>query len=66
MQLGGLNLADAVRMATTNAARAGKVPERTRGLVAGERADFVLFDFDPERKTIQMRTTFVSGRRVWG
>ncbi|MBI2680268.1 MAG: amidohydrolase family protein [Candidatus Solibacter usitatus] len=65
MQLGGLSLADAVQMATTNAARAGKVPGRALGLAPGERADFVLFDFDPEQKTIQMRATFVSGRKVW-
>jgi N-acetylglucosamine-6-phosphate deacetylase len=66
MQLGGLSLADAVRLATTNAARAGKVPGRTLGLALGERADLVLFEFDPEEKTIQMRATYVSGRRVWG
>ena len=66
MQLGGLSLADAVQMATTNAARAGNVPWRSLGLAPGERADFVLFDFDPERKTIQMRATYVGGRRVWG
>src|SRR5579862_1585914 len=66
MQLGGLSLADAVRLATTNAARAGNVPLRTQGLAAGERADFVLFDFDSARKTIQMRATYVSGRKVWG
>ena len=43
MRLAGLSLADAVRMATVNAARAGKVPGRERGLVAGERADIVQF-----------------------
>ncbi len=66
MQLGELSLADAVRLATTNAARAGNVPQRTQGLAPGERADFVLFDFDPDRKVIQMRATYVAGRRVWG
>ncbi len=66
MQIGGLSLSEAVGMATTNAARAGKVPKRTQGLVAGDRADFVLFEFDPARKSIQVRATFVGGRKVWG
>ncbi len=65
MRLGELSLADAVRLATVNAARAGGVPGRERGLVAGERADFVLFDFDPASKTIQVKATYVSGRKVW-
>lgn len=65
MRLGELSLADAVRLATVNAARAGGVPGRQRGLVAGERADFVLFDFDPGSKTIQVKATYVSGRKVW-
>ena len=65
MRLGELSLADAVRLATVNAARAGGVPGRQRGFVAGERADFVLFDFDPASKTIQVKATYVSGRKVW-
>jgi len=65
MRLGELSLADAVRLATVNAARAGGVPGRQRGLVAGERADFVLFDFDARSKTIQVKATYVGGRKVW-
>jgi N-acetylglucosamine-6-phosphate deacetylase len=65
MRLGELSLADAVRLATVNAARAGGVPGRERGLAAGERADFVLFDFDARSKTIQVKATYVSGRKVW-
>jgi N-acetylglucosamine-6-phosphate deacetylase len=64
MRLGELSLADAVRLATVNAARAGRVPGREKGLVAGERADLVLFDFDPEAKKIQIRATYVGGNRV--
>jgi N-acetylglucosamine-6-phosphate deacetylase len=66
MQIGGLSLPDAVRMATTNAARAGNVPQRAHGLAPGDRADFVLFDFDADRKAIQVRATYVSGKKVWG
>ncbi len=65
MRLGELSLADAVRMATVNAARAGGVPGRDRGLEAGDRADFVLFDYDAQRKAIRVRATYVGGRKVW-
>lgn len=65
MRLGELSLADAVRLATVNAARAGDVPGRERGLVAGDRADFVLFDFDAATKGIKIQATYVGGRKVW-
>lgn len=65
MRLGGLSLADAVRLATVNAARAGCVPGREQGLVAGDRADFVLFDFDELTKAIQVKATYVGGSKVW-
>jgi N-acetylglucosamine-6-phosphate deacetylase len=65
MRLGELSLADAVRLATVNAARAGGVPGRQQGLVPGERADFVLFDFDPANKKIQVQATYVGGQKVW-
>jgi N-acetylglucosamine-6-phosphate deacetylase len=60
----GLPLADAVRMATVNAARAGKVPGRLNGLAAGDRADFVQFRWDAEARAIQVTATWISGRRV--
>jgi N-acetylglucosamine-6-phosphate deacetylase len=56
MRIAGLSLADAVRMATTNAARAGRVPGREKGLVAGERADVVEF---------RMRDGGIEVLRVW-
>jgi N-acetylglucosamine-6-phosphate deacetylase len=61
-----LTLAEAVRMATTNAARAGQVPGRLNGLVPGDRADFTLFRFDAEAKKIQVVETWMDGRRVCG
>lgn len=64
MRLAGLSLADAVRMATTNAARAGRVPNRQNGLAPGDRADFVQFRFTPETQQIEIVATFISGRRV--
>ena len=65
MRLGELSLADAVRLASSNAARAGRVPDRENGLATGERADFVFFDFDPQTKSIHLRATYVGGRKVW-
>ncbi|MBM3776482.1 MAG: amidohydrolase family protein [Acidobacteria bacterium] len=64
VRLGGLSLGDAVRMATVNAARAGRVPGRERGLAAGERADLVLFRFDEGR--LEVRATYVGGQKVFG
>jgi N-acetylglucosamine-6-phosphate deacetylase len=65
MRLGELSLADAVRLATVNAARAGRVPGREHGLTQGERADLVQFDFDPQTKSIQVKATYVGGHKVW-
>jgi N-acetylglucosamine-6-phosphate deacetylase len=61
MQMTGLPLTEAIRMATVNAARAGAVPGRRQGLKPGERADLVEFDIDP----VKIVATWVSGRRVY-
>ena len=65
MRLAGLSLADAVRMATINAARAGKLPGRTRGLVPGDRADLVQFRFDPAAQRLEVAATWLNGRQVY-
>jgi N-acetylglucosamine-6-phosphate deacetylase len=65
MRLAGLSLPDAVTMATTNPARVGAVPGRKNGLAAGDRADFVLFRFDPGSLSIHVAATYVSGRQVY-
>lgn len=65
MKLAGLELRDAVRLATTNPAKAGAVPGRQKGLAPGERADFVLFRFDPQSKSIQVEETWVDGAKVY-
>jgi N-acetylglucosamine-6-phosphate deacetylase len=65
MRLVGMPLGDAVRMATTNAARAGNVPGRANGLAAGDRADLVEFRFDAEAQRIEVLATWVSGRKVF-
>ncbi|HEY2013333.1 MAG TPA: N-acetylglucosamine-6-phosphate deacetylase [Bryobacteraceae bacterium] len=63
MRMTGMPLEDAVRLATTNAARAGKVPGRTKGLAAGDRADLVEFTLDAGH--IEVLATWISGRRVF-
>src|ERR1035437_8473981 len=50
MRLAGLSLADAIRMATINPARAGLVPGRGQGLVPGEPADIVQWGFTPSNQ----------------
>ncbi len=62
MRLAGLSLRDAVRLAAVNAAKAGAVPLRQRGLVAGDRADFIQFRLTP---AIEIVAVYLSGRRVF-
>lgn len=64
MRLAGLPLADAVRMATVNAARAGGVPGRDQGLVPGAPADIVQFRLDPSNH-IEIAATWLAGVRVF-
>jgi N-acetylglucosamine-6-phosphate deacetylase len=65
MKLAGLSLPDAVTLATTNPAKVGAVPGRKNGLTAGDRADFVLFRFDPDSRSIQVVATYMTGRQVY-
>jgi len=65
MRMVGMPLSDAIRMATVNAAKAGKVPRRNNGLMPGDRADFVQFGWDAEAQAIEVLATWVSGRRVF-
>lgn len=64
MQLAGVNLRDAISMATRNPARIGRIASRQRGLSTGERADLVRFRFDEARKEIQVVETYFAGRQV--
>ena len=61
MKLAGLSLAEALTMATRNPARVGRVAGRQRGLAAGDRADFVMFEFDKETKGIRIQETWIGG-----
>ena len=66
MRLTGISLPEAARMASTNAARAGHIAGRQKGLAEGELADFVLFRFDEVSKAIQVEQTWVGGKKVFG
>ena len=65
MRMTGISLSEAVTLANRNPARVGRISGRQRGLAPGDRADFVLFRFDAEKKSVQMEQTIVSGREVW-
>jgi N-acetylglucosamine-6-phosphate deacetylase len=64
MRLAGLSLAEAIRMATINPARAGKVPARAQGLVSGAPADIVQFRLTPAQ-AIEITATWLAGLRVF-
>ena len=61
MRIAGLSLAEALTMATRNPARVGRISGRQRGLTAGDRADFVVFDFDAAAKSVRVRETWIGG-----
>lgn len=66
MRLAGLTLADAVRMATANAARAGCFRNAsTDGLTPGDPADLVQFRFDPAGPRLEILSTWLDGRQVF-
>ncbi len=63
MHLGGLSLRDAIQTATINPARVTRIANRQRGLVAGDRADFVVFRYNDAVKKIEIEETYVDGVR---
>jgi N-acetylglucosamine-6-phosphate deacetylase len=65
IRLAHVSLADAVRMATVNAAKAGRVSARQQGLAPGDIADLVQFRFDPQAARLEIGTTWLAGREVY-
>jgi N-acetylglucosamine-6-phosphate deacetylase len=63
VRLAGLSLPDAIRLATVNAARAGKIRGREQGIASGDRADLVQFRYEDGR--IEVMRTWISGRVVF-
>ena len=60
-----LPLSAVLAMATTNAARVGRIAGRLRGLSPGERADFVRFHWDAARSRLRVTETVLAGRFVY-
>lgn len=65
VRFSGLPLSVVLAMATTNAARVGRVAGRLRGLAPGERADFVRFSWDAAANRLRIIETVVGGRSVY-
>lgn len=65
MRLGGASLSEAIRMATVNAASAGKLAGRDAGLAPGQRGDLVEFRFDPGTFAIEIERTYLGGALVY-
>jgi len=63
MRIADVSLSQAVTMATSNAARVGRIPGRLRGIRAGERADLVRFRVDGGQ--VEVLETFCGGRQVF-
>ncbi len=65
VRLGRFSLRDAITMATVNAARAGRIAGRQRGLSPGEKADFVRFRWNEESSLLEVIETIVAGQRMF-
>jgi len=65
MKLAGLNLAQAVAMATVNPARAIRLEGRQRGLEAGEAGDLVELEFEADPPRLLVRRTWLAGKLVF-
>ena len=65
VKLGGISIATALPMATTNAARVGRIAGRLRGLVPGEKADLVRFRWDAASQSLVVKETVVAGHSVY-
>src|SRR5579863_9294256 len=64
MQIAGLNLREAITLATRNPARLGRIASRQRGLNPGERADLVRFRYSQDTHEIKIVETFLAGHRI--
>lgn len=65
VRLASISLQDAVSMGSVNAARAGKIENRTTGIVPGERSDLVEFEWDDAAQEIRVLRTWLSGKLVY-
>ena len=64
VRLGRLSLREAVAMATVNAARAGRIAGRQRGLSPGEKGDLVRYEWSESFSKVRVLQTVVAGQTV--
>jgi len=65
VRLGRFSLHESVTMATVNAARAGRIAGRRRGVAPGEKADLVRFHWDDNSNDLRVIETVVAGSTVY-
>jgi N-acetylglucosamine-6-phosphate deacetylase len=65
VRMGGVSLMQALAMATTNPARVTRIAGRQRGLVPGDKADFVQFRWDDSTQSLTVTETIVAGVSVY-
>jgi N-acetylglucosamine-6-phosphate deacetylase len=65
VNLASVSLHQAITMATTNAARVGRIAGRQRGLIPGEKADLVRFTWDSDHFSLNVVETIVAGISVY-
>jgi N-acetylglucosamine-6-phosphate deacetylase len=65
VRLGEVSLRDAIVMATVNAARAGRIQGRQRGLNPGQKGDLVRYRWDDREKKLTVIETLVGGVSVY-
>jgi len=65
VRMARVSLRDALTMATINGARTGRVAGRQRGLVPGDKADLVRFEWNETAHRLTVKETVVSGATVY-
>ncbi len=65
VELASISLHQAVTLATTNAARVGRMAGRQRGLVPGEKADLIRFSWNPDTFCLTILETIVAGMSAY-
>jgi N-acetylglucosamine-6-phosphate deacetylase len=65
MRIAGLDLTEAITMATRNPARVARLEGRRRGLETGERADLVELEVDRQSRSLRVIRTWLDGETVY-
>ena len=65
VQYSGDSLSAILTTATTNPARVGRIAGRQRGLVPGEKADLIRFNWDLAAQILKVEETIVAGSSVY-